>query len=147
MRLFPGIEPIAISLSCKKCSLMQFQEITRTCRSSFRSVCEQSLTDRRLVHLLVSKVTHFLSYRRNIVELLSNTYTFEKVRGSLIKYEGVLKSFRSNKDTRLFSENFLIFFQYSLCVNLHTSPSDAPISITRPNSTRRFSLQNNYSRR
>ena len=41
-------------------------------------------------------------------------------------YEGGLKSFRPNKDTRY---------------------SDAPISVTRPNSTRRFSLQNNCSQR
>ena len=33
----------------------------------------------------VSKVTHIL-YRRNIVKLLSNTYTFEKARGPLFKY-------------------------------------------------------------
>ncbi|GFV80725.1 hypothetical protein TNCV_4618871 [Trichonephila clavipes] len=30
---------------------------------------------------------------------------------------------------------------------LHTSPSDAPISVTRSNNTRRFSLKNNCSRR
>ena len=33
----------------------------------------------------ISKITHIL-YRRNVVEFLSNTYTFEKVRGSFFKY-------------------------------------------------------------
>ena len=45
----------------------------------------------------------------------------------------------------IFSDFFS--FQHSLLVTLHTSPSDAPISVTHPNSTRRFSLQNNCSRR
>ena len=43
----------------------------------------------------------------------------------------------------IFSE---FFFLYSLLVTLHTYPSDAPISVARPNSIRRFSLQNNCSR-
>ena len=59
-------------------------------------------------------------------------------------YEGGLKCFRPNKDKIFFQKNF---FQHSLLVTLHTSPNDAPISDTRPNSTRRFSLQNNCSRR
>ena len=63
-----------------------------------------------------------------------------------VMYEGDLKSFRPNKDTRHFFRNFFIF-QRSLLVTLHTSPSDVLISVTRPNSTRRFSLQNNCSRR
>ena len=60
-------------------------------------------------------------------------------------YEGGLKSFRPNKDTRHFSEIFFIV-QHSIFVTLRTSPSDVPVSITRPNSTRRFSPQNNSSR-
>ena len=44
----------------------------------------------------------------------------------------------------IFSKNFVFIFQHSL---LHTSPSDASISVTRPNSTRRFSMQNNCSLR
>ena len=62
-------------------------------------------------------------------------------------YEGGLKSFRPNKGTRHFFRHFKIIFQHSLLVTLRTSLSDAPISVTRPNSTRRFSPQNNYSRR
>ena len=62
-------------------------------------------------------------------------------------YEGGLKSFRPNKDTRHFFRHFLKIFQHSLLVTLHTSPGDGPIPVTRPNSTRRFSLQNNCSRR
>ena len=57
-------------------------------------------------------------------------------------YEGGLKRLKT-----FFSENFFIIFQHTHLVTLHTSPSDARISATRPNSTRRFSLQNNYSRR
>ena len=62
------------------------------------------------------------------------------------RYEGGLKSFRPKKDTTFFQKRFFIF-QHSLPVTLHTSPSDAPISVTRPNGTRRFSPQNNCSRR
>ena len=64
------------------------------------------------------------------IRVLSNKVIFETHGGSL-------KSFRPNKDTRDFSENFFNF-QHSLIVTLHTSPSNAPISVTRPNSTRRF---------
>ena len=62
-------------------------------------------------------------------------------------YEGSLKSFRPNNDTRHFFLIFFLIFLHSLLVTLHTSPSDAPISLTHQNSTRRFSLQNNCSRR
>ena len=62
-------------------------------------------------------------------------------------YEGGLKSFRPNKETNHFSESFIFIFLHSLLVTVHTSPTDAPISVTRPNSTWRFSLQNNCSRR
>ena len=44
-----GTEPIVVSSSCKKC-LVEFQEWTRTYRSSTRSRWEQSRTDRHLVH-------------------------------------------------------------------------------------------------
>ena len=62
-------------------------------------------------------------------------------------YEGGLKSFRPNNDTRHFFLIFFLIFLHSLLVTLHTSPSDAPISLTHQNSTRHFSLQNNCSRR
>ena len=61
-------------------------------------------------------------------------------------YEGGLKSFRPNKD-KTFFQTFFFIFQHSLLVTLDTSPSDAPIYVTRPNSTRHFPLQNNCSRR
>ena len=51
------------------------------------------------------------------------------------------------RDTRHFFRNFLIIFQHSLLVTLHTSPSDAPTPVIRQNSTRCFSLQNNCSLR
>ena len=59
-------------------------------------------------------------------------------------YEGGLKSFRPNKNTRHFFFKFIFIFLHSLLVSLHTSPSDAPIPLTRPSSTRRLSLQNNF---
>ena len=63
------------------------------------------------------------------------------------RYEGGLKSFRPNNDTRhFFFFVFFFIFLHSLLVTLHTSPSDAPISLTHQNSSRRFSLQNNCSR-
>ena len=65
----------------------------------------------------------------------------------VIVYEGGLKSFRPNNDTRHFFSIFFFIFLHSLLVTLHTSPSDAPISLTHQNSTRRFFLQNNCSRR
>ena len=46
----------------------------------------RTITYRLPSRVPVSKVTHILSYRRNIIKILSNTYTFEKVRGSLLKY-------------------------------------------------------------
>ena len=61
-------------------------------------------------------------------------------------YEGGLKSFRPNNDTRHFFFILFFIFLHSLLVTLHTSPSDAPISLTHQNSTRHFSLQNNFSR-
>ena len=61
-------------------------------------------------------------------------------------YEVVSKVSDVTKIQDIFSE-ILFIFQLSLLVTLHTSLSDAPISVTRPNSTWRFSLQNNCSRR
>ena len=69
-------------------------------------------------------------------------FIFTHIVYLLLTYEDGLKSFRPNKDTRHFFKNF---FQRSLFVTLHTSPSDVSISVTRPNITRRFSLQNNCS--
>ena len=60
-------------------------------------------------------------------------------------YEGGVKVSDLTKIQDIF-QNFFTF-QHSLLVILHTSPSDAPISVSRPNSIRRFSLQNNCSRR
>ena len=74
VRSFLGIEPIVVSGNCRNV----------TYPSSFRPVA--GLFTYRPSSRPVSKVTHILSYRRNIVKLLSNTYTFENVRGSLFKY-------------------------------------------------------------
>ena len=84
-RLFLGIEldlrlvqlqkyhvSIVVSSSCRNV----------TYRSSSRPVAG-SFTYRPPSRA-VSKVTHILSYCRNIVKLLSNTYTFDKIRGSLL---------------------------------------------------------------
>ena len=60
---------------------------------------------------------------------------------------GYSEKFRPNKDTKHIVKNVFIIFQRSLLITLHTSPSDAPISVIRPNSPRRYPLQNNCSRR
>ena len=62
-------------------------------------------------------------------------------------YEGGLKSFRPNKDIRHFFLKIVFISLHSLLVSLYTSPSDAPISPARPNSTCRLSLQNSYLQR
>uniref|UniRef100_A0A0K2UIB5 Uncharacterized protein n=1 Tax=Lepeophtheirus salmonis TaxID=72036 RepID=A0A0K2UIB5_LEPSM len=61
-----------------------------------------------------------------------------KVNSKRNIYEDALKSFRPNKDTIHFFR--ILIFRHSLLVSLHTSPSDAPVSITWRNSTRPFSM-------
>ena len=90
MRLFLGMKPIAVLYSSRINTylpiVVSFSLRTVTYRSSSRA--------------FVSKVTHVLTYRRNIVKLLSNAYTFEKARGSLFKYiekRGVVFVLKSNQ--------------------------------------------------
>ena len=68
------------------CRLVEMQEISSRAvpRKNMYlpvvvSFCFRTVTHRSSSRALVSKVTHILSYRRNIVKLLSNTCTFEFV--------------------------------------------------------------------
>ena len=78
------------------------------------------------------------------IHLLSTIYTYIPYKHTYIYiYTRVVwKVSDLTKIQHIISELFFIF-QHSLLVTLHT----APISVTRPNSTRRFYLQNNCSRR
>ena len=70
VRLFLGIEPFAVSSSCKNKYVPTGRRFVRFENSHVPTVVSFSC-----------KVMHILSknYRRNIVKLLGNTYTFEKV--------------------------------------------------------------------
>ena len=73
MRLFLGIEPIVVSSSCRN---VRYRSSSRPVAGTFTY---------RPSSRPVTKVTHILSYPRNIFKLSSNTHTLEKVRGSLFK--------------------------------------------------------------
>ena len=91
------------------------------------------------------------TYPKALRNILGKTCFFFSVAFSLLVtvYTRVFWKVSSLTKIQDFFQNFIFIFQLVTCllVTLHTSRSDAPISVTRPNSTRRFSLQNNCSRR
>ena len=130
---FLGIESVVVSSSCRNVTYRSSScpvsgKIAH--RSSSRSAA--GTFTYRPSSSSVSKVTHILSYRRNIVKLLSNIYTFEQVRGLLCKEKkkrrfcveiepASLQGLKGEPSNKIGSRNrhhlhFIYFTNISLCL-------------------------------
>lgn len=92
-------------------------------------------------------LTPLLSYfLLNPINNNNNCSCFYYLKKFLATYEGCLKSFRSNKETKHFFFKFISIFLRSFIISLYASSRNARLPQIHPNITWRLSLKNNYLR-